>query len=302
MLFQSILLFRFKTRGVDERTNCFEKLLQTVVKRIGVLEEQVSSIVCSKPTTHLPSPPAETFVSARSSVRSNSRPGNSIQLVLSRPLQSPDSKKAPILSLAQLCSQLHELEIENGPTGGCDLKPPVKQNLQDDLQKCGKESSEPVKDEAEIMDSGCKHECRYWKCLCCQNRSSNVTGTASSSSFFLRHQLNPLLYGCSAEEKHRLLEDYKGELSLSPPPSQHFRLQLARFVNLFKELQRLFNKRVKYEVNRKFGPNYLAEHQVRELDFKEMLSIKSESNFVRPFVRPAEPVTLHSSVSFKSEP
>lgn len=37
----------------------------------------------------------------------------------------------------------------------------------------------------------------------------------------------------------------------------------------------MFNKRVKYEVTRKFGPNYLAEHQVRELDVKEMHKIKS---------------------------
>jgi hypothetical protein len=43
----------------------------------------------------------------------------------------------------------------------------------------------------------------------------------------------------------------------------------------FKEIQRLFNKRVKYEVNKKFGTNYLAEHQVRELDLKEMHNIKS---------------------------
>jgi len=42
-----------------------------------------------------------------------------------------------------------------------------------------------------------------------------------------------------------------------------------------KEIQRLFNKRVKYEVNKKFGTNYLAEHQVRELDLKEMHNIKS---------------------------
>ncbi|CAF0825894.1 unnamed protein product [Brachionus calyciflorus] len=41
-----------------------------------------------------------------------------------------------------------------------------------------------------------------------------------------------------------------------------------------KEIQRLFNKRVKYEVNKKFGSNYLAEHQVRELDVKEMYRIK----------------------------
>jgi hypothetical protein len=40
-------------------------------------------------------------------------------------------------------------------------------------------------------------------------------------------------------------------------------------------MQRLFNKRVKYEVNKTFGSNYLAEHQVRELDVKEMLKIRS---------------------------
>ena len=41
-----------------------------------------------------------------------------------------------------------------------------------------------------------------------------------------------------------------------------------------KELQRLFNKRVKYEVNRKFGRDFLMHHQVRELDVKEMHKIK----------------------------
>ncbi len=40
-------------------------------------------------------------------------------------------------------------------------------------------------------------------------------------------------------------------------------------------MKRLFNKRVKYEVNKKFGSDYLAEQQVRELDVKEMLKIKS---------------------------
>jgi hypothetical protein len=40
-------------------------------------------------------------------------------------------------------------------------------------------------------------------------------------------------------------------------------------------MQRLFNKRVKYEVNKTFGSDYLAEHQVRELDVKEMLKIRS---------------------------
>lgn len=43
-----------------------------------------------------------------------------------------------------------------------------------------------------------------------------------------------------------------------------------------REIQRLFNKRVKYEVNKKFGPKFLAEHQVRELDVKEMYKIKSK--------------------------
>lgn len=43
-----------------------------------------------------------------------------------------------------------------------------------------------------------------------------------------------------------------------------------------KEIQRLFNKRVKYEVNKKFGAKFLAEHQVRELDVKEMYKIKSK--------------------------
>lgn len=43
-----------------------------------------------------------------------------------------------------------------------------------------------------------------------------------------------------------------------------------------KEIQRLFNKRVKYEVNKKFGSKFLAEHQVRELDVKEMHKIKSK--------------------------
>jgi hypothetical protein len=44
----------------------------------------------------------------------------------------------------------------------------------------------------------------------------------------------------------------------------------------FKEVQRLFNKRVKYEVNRKFGINYLAEHQVRQLDIRDMHNIKKK--------------------------
>jgi len=42
------------------------------------------------------------------------------------------------------------------------------------------------------------------------------------------------------------------------------------------EIQRQFNKRVKYEVNKKFGSYYLAEHQVRELDVKEMHRIKKK--------------------------
>ena len=41
------------------------------------------------------------------------------------------------------------------------------------------------------------------------------------------------------------------------------------------EIQRQFNKRVKYEVNKKFGSYYLADHQVRELDVKEMHRIRS---------------------------
>jgi hypothetical protein len=46
-------------------------------------------------------------------------------------------------------------------------------------------------------------------------------------------------------------------------------------MHALEEIQRLFNKRVKYEVNRKFGSDYLADHQVRELDVKEMHKIKS---------------------------
>lgn len=42
-----------------------------------------------------------------------------------------------------------------------------------------------------------------------------------------------------------------------------------------KEVQRMFNKRVKYEVNRKFGDNYLFDHQVRELDVKTMAKIRN---------------------------
>ncbi len=38
-------------------------------------------------------------------------------------------------------------------------------------------------------------------------------------------------------------------------------------------MQRFFNKKVKYEVNKTFGSNYLVEHQVRDLDVKEILKI-----------------------------
>ncbi len=47
------------------------------------------------------------------------------------------------------------------------------------------------------------------------------------------------------------------------------------FLFIIKEVQRQFNKRVKYEVNKKFGSFYLADHQVRELDVKEMHRIRS---------------------------
>lgn len=46
------------------------------------------------------------------------------------------------------------------------------------------------------------------------------------------------------------------------------------------EIQRQFNKRVKYEVNKRFGLNYLADHQVRDLDVKDMQRIRSKSCFM----------------------
>ncbi len=45
------------------------------------------------------------------------------------------------------------------------------------------------------------------------------------------------------------------------------------------EQQRIFNKYVKNEVKKEFGENYLAIHQVRDLDFEIMQSIKSELSF-----------------------
>lgn len=58
-----------------------------------------------------------------------------------------------------------------------------------------------------------------------------------------------------------------------------------------KELQRRFNKRVKYEVNRKFGSSYLADHQVRELDVKEMHRIRNKVvRLFKPF-----PFTIKSA-------
>ncbi len=43
---------------------------------------------------------------------------------------------------------------------------------------------------------------------------------------------------------------------------------------LIEELQKIFNKRVVYEVKRNFGKNYLADHQVRDLDSVKMLQIR----------------------------
>ncbi len=43
------------------------------------------------------------------------------------------------------------------------------------------------------------------------------------------------------------------------------------------EQQKIFNKYVKNEVKREFGENYLAKHQVRDLDFEIMQNIKSKS-------------------------
>ncbi|RNA29753.1 hypothetical protein BpHYR1_047166 [Brachionus plicatilis] len=79
--------------------------------------------------------------------------------------------------------------------------------------------------------------------------------------------------GCSSCKKESLdsktvinCEEIKSEDSCSGHTIEHDN----------REIQRLFNKRVKYEVNKKFGPKYLAEHQVRELDVKEMYRIKKK--------------------------
>jgi hypothetical protein len=42
------------------------------------------------------------------------------------------------------------------------------------------------------------------------------------------------------------------------------------------EMQKLFNRFVKQQVKKAFGENYLAKHQVRELDFEIMQKIKSK--------------------------
>ena len=95
-----------------ERASCFENLLHTVVKRIDVLEGKVSRILnCTTvtKTTHL-DVHAVSFGSFKSEFSC---------------FKSLDSNEAPILSLAQLCSQLHELEIEkdiNGSLGDLQIK------------------------------------------------------------------------------------------------------------------------------------------------------------------------------------
>lgn len=74
------------------------------------------------------------------------------------------------------------------------------------------------------------------------------------------------------KEKH-LCQEYRGRHMMLN--IRNITVAILKIVS-FIELQKLFNKRVKYEVKKKFGKNCLADNQIKELDFKEMCRIKSE--------------------------
>lgn len=51
--------------------------------------------------------------------------------------------------------------------------------------------------------------------------------------------------------------------------------RLSKYSSDTRDAQRCFNKFVKYHVKKRFGENILVDHQVRDLDFGEMLEIRS---------------------------
>jgi hypothetical protein len=58
-------------------------------------------------------------------------------------------------------------------------------------------------------------------------------------------------------------------------PSSHKSKLTSKHSNDTRDAQRCFNKFVKYHVKKRFGENILIENQVRDLDFGEMLEIRS---------------------------
>jgi len=80
-------------------------------------------------------------------------------------------------------------------------------------------------------------------------------------------------------ESHNRIESRKRYQVLCPFSFCLLLLFILLLLFFIKELQKIFNKRVVYEVKRNFGKNYLADHQVRDLDSVKMLHIRGKYIF-----------------------
>ena len=132
-------------------------------------------------------------------------------------VKSLPSESTLMLSLAQLCSQLHELEIEKDkfvgsePVQGQAIKPASANDTS--TLAAGSLNSLPNKIEAMKDEEDLKNiplsdypRCSHCKCMCCERR---LVFRPDGTSTFWNNQ--PSFFDCSVAEKQRLLEDYKGE-------------------------------------------------------------------------------------------